>query len=185
MLCHRRVIGPRDRTGLTALTALECCLDTRAHERTDKSLGRFSIRVAKQREGTVHKSHRIVRRESQRCVVPTTRLFRNPHRFGTKFDNQRLGYRAHSLRRRHPESSSRESLEIHGGSRQGKGRMDSKRDRPHVGGALENSKAVAAGGVHNELPRTHRAGFHEFLHHTRQIRIGNSNEDEISVGSNR
>ena len=63
--------------------------------------------------------------------------------------------------------------------------MDSERDRPHVGGALENSKAVAAGGVHDELPRTHRTGFHESLHHTRQIRIGNSNEDEISVGSNR
>jgi hypothetical protein len=39
--------------------------------------------------------------------------------------------------------------------------------------------------VHDELPRTHRTGFHEFLDHDRQIRIGNSNEDEISVGSDR
>jgi hypothetical protein len=63
--------------------------------------------------------------------------------------------------------------------------MNSERDRPHVGGRLEDSKAVTASGVHDELPRTHRTGSHEFLNHTRQVGIRDGDQDEISIGSDR
>ncbi len=135
--------------------------------------------MRQQVQGLGDQGHQVVGAVGQGRVVERAGLLGDPHRVAAHLHHERLGHGAQDPGRGHPERASGQPVEVRPRAREGHHRVQRHGQRPDPGGRFEHAGAVAARGVHEELPRGDRPGVGQPADEVGQHVVGHGEQDEV------